>query len=129
MKVTPKEIVPVKKTKSKAKRFRNEKPRGRYEQLLSHEFIDEMQVEGDRFDKEGILGLIESNCLEQLFCHTTIYVPDIVREFYAKWNPSTTSPSLKWYNKVWVRGHAYNFSPEAINYYLHYEGGDNVVVE
>ena len=71
--------------------------------------------------------LIKWNSLEQLFCHTTIYVPDVVREFHANWNPAITNPRSRWYNKVWVRGNFYNFSPEAINYFLHYQGGDNVV--
>ena len=62
-----------------------------------------------------------------MFCHTSLYLPDVVREFYANWNSSITNPGSKWYKKIWVRGHVYKFSPEAINEFLPYDGGDFAV--
>ena len=97
--VEPEEVIHVQKAAPRAKRFRSDKARGRYEQFLSRDFIEEVQVEGKRFGKEGILKLIKWNTLEQLFCHKTVYVPDIVREFYSNWNPTITNPRSRWFKK------------------------------
>ena len=54
----------------------------------------------------------------QTVCEVKEYVPRIIREFYANLSEDANSKGKPEFQKVFVRGHLYDFSPKVIYDYL-----------
>lgn len=104
------------KTKShiRSKLFVSQDAKVRFKSFFSRNLIEERSVDLGKKDVWGYLSLIRNSGLDTTVSGLPSYVKEIVCEFYANL-PQKESSDKSSGVKVLVRGHLYDFSPEAIN--------------
>ena len=86
--------------------------------LDTREFISERNIDLESFRPLGVSKIIIDIGWRQTVCDVKEYVPSIVREFYANLSEDVDSEGKPEFQKVFVRGHVYDFSSKIICDYL-----------
>ncbi|KAF3534479.1 hypothetical protein DY000_02037005 [Brassica cretica] len=89
----------------------------RYESFSSREIIPERSVDLNAEDTWGFIDIIKKGHLERTVSSLVVYIPEIVKEFYATL-PGEITRASKERVEVTVQGRRFEFSPTKINEYL-----------
>ena len=86
--------------------------------LDTREFIYERNIDLELFKPLGVSKIIIDTSWRQIVCDVKEYIPRIIREFYANLSEDVDSEDKPEFQKVFVRGYVYDFSPKVICHYL-----------
>ena len=82
--------------------------------LDTREFISERNIDLELFRVLSVSKLIVDIGWRQIVCDVKEYVPRIVREFYVNLSDDIDSVGKTTFQKIFITGHVYEFSPKVI---------------